>query len=612
MCGIAGAVSWSGSRELLADDAVRAMSAALRRRGPDGEGLYKDDLARLAHRRLSIIDLGGGAQPMSTPDGRRTVVTNGEIYNFVELRARLEALGHRFATRSDTEVILHAHAQWGNDCVQYLDGMFAFALWDRETRELLLARDRFGKKPLYYRRTADGIAFASTLTALLAHPSVPRAIDDDALAEYLALDYVVAPRTIITGVNKLPAAHALVVSAKGDRETPYWQLKVGGGKPVDVDELQARLAAAVKKRLVSDVPLGVLLSGGIDSSLVTAFAARERAGIHTFSVRFSDPSFDESSYARDVAAHLGTTHHEADIDVSTAAKIATDLGEILDEPIGDASIVPTTLLSRFVREHVTVALGGDGGDELFAGYPTYVAHQLASALGPLRMLAPAAHKLAGLLPVSHDNFSFDFKVKKLLLGLDAPRDVRNAVWLGATPKPLVDELLGGDHDVYAAARARYADGRGSHLERVLYQDIGLYMCHGVLAKVDRASMSTALEVRAPLLDTAFAEYAASLPVTDKLHHTTGKHALKQLAYRYLPKHIVERPKKGFGMPVGKWLRGELADLAHDALLGGGRYTRLNKPTVERLVREHADGRADHRQRLWTLLVFELWRQRNKL
>jgi asparagine synthase (glutamine-hydrolysing) len=613
MCGIAGVVGFAGSPELLDEPAVRRMTAAMRARGPDGDGFYRDDLAILGHRRLAIIDLAGGAQPMSTPDGRRTVVFNGEIYNFAELRARLEALGHRFATRSDTEAILHAHAQWGRDCVRELDGMFAFAVWDRETRELLLARDRFGKKPLFVYRTeahGGGVVFASTLTALLQHPAVPRAIDDAALAEYLALDYVVAPRTILAGVDKLPAAHARVISAKRDDTVRYWQLRVGGGKPGDVDELAARLAAAVKKRLVADVPLGVLLSGGVDSSLVTAFAARERSGIQTFSVRFSDPSFDESRYARDVAAHLGTTHVEGELDVATAAGIVGELGGILDEPIGDASVVPTTLLSRFVRAHVTVALGGDGGDELFAGYPTYVAHQLATAIGPLRRLAPAARHLADLLPVSHDNLSFDFKVKKLLLGLDAPRDVRNAVWLGATSPAMVEELLGAPHDVYAAPRAAYAEATGSdaHLQRVLYQDTQLYMCHNVLAKVDRASMSASLEVRAPLLDTAFAEYAASLPESDKLRGRNGKVLLKQLARHYLPAHIVDRPKKGFGMPVGRWLRGELRTLARDALLDAGRSARVRRAPVERMLREHDAGKVDHRQRLWNLMVFELWRR----
>ncbi|HUJ59642.1 MAG TPA: asparagine synthase (glutamine-hydrolyzing) [Kofleriaceae bacterium] len=618
MCGIAGAVSLGGDPAILDEPAVRAMADTMRRRGPDGDGFYRDACAVLGHRRLSIIDLAGGAQPMATPDGELVVVQNGEIYNFRALRDRLEALGHRFTTRSDTEAILHAYREWGADCVRELDGMFAFALWDVRHRTLLLARDRFGKKPLYYWRRGGDLVFASTLTALCAHPAVPGELDDAALAEYLALEYVVAPRTIIAGVRKLPPAHALVLDEFDAELRPYWQLRVEGTRQVGeaeaIAELTSRLETAVERRLVSDVPLGVLLSGGIDSSLVTAFAARARAGIETFSVRFDDPSFDESGHARKVAAHLGTTHHEEPLGVATAAGIVSELGDILDEPIGDASIVPTYLLSRFVRRHVTVALGGDGGDELFAGYPTYLAHELAGALGPLRKLARAGRYLADLLPVSHDNFSFDFKLKKLLLGLDAPDDERNYVWLGATPAAQVDELLGGGYDVYAAARARYREGHGNHLERVLYQDVGLYMCHGVLAKVDRAAMAASLEVRAPLLDTAFAEYAASLPQGLKLRGRTTKYILKKLARRYLPHDIVDRPKKGFGMPIGRWLRDDLRGLARDVVLGARSLAasgRVRRDVVERWLREHAEARVDHRQRLWTLLVLELWRQRRR-
>jgi asparagine synthase (glutamine-hydrolysing) len=614
MCGIAGAVSWRGDAPTLDERAVHAMADSMRLRGPDGEGIWRDAHAILAHRRLSVIDLDGGAQPMTW--GALVLTFNGEIYNFKELRARLEALGHTFRTKSDSEVILHAYRQWGSACVEELNGMFAFALWDGDEQKLLLARDRFGKKPLYYRVAGGNIVFASTLTALLEHPTVPRAIDDAALAEYLGLEYVVAPRTILAGVRKLQAGHVLVATARGVETTRYWQLHVAGTRHVSeedaVAELDDRLAQSVKRRLVADVPLGVFLSGGIDSSLVTAFAARERAQIRTFSVRFTDRSFDESAHAREVAQHLGTSHHEEVLDIAEAAKIVSTLGDVLDEPIGDASIVPTTMLSRFVRRHVTVALGGDGGDELFAGYPTYLAHRFARFARPLRRL----RGLVDRLPVSLDNFSFDFKLKKLLLGLDAPLDERNYVWLGATPKPVVDALLGGDHDIYAAARARYREGEGSHLERVMYQDVGLYMCHSVLAKVDRASMHSSLEVRAPLLDTAFAEYAASLPLSYKLGgplRRTSKYILKKLAYRYLPARIVERPKKGFGMPTARWLREDLKTLAHDVLLdprGLAASGRLRRPIVERMLREHAEGKVDHRQRLWTLLVLELWRERH--
>jgi asparagine synthase (glutamine-hydrolysing) len=375
MCGIAGVVDASGA--WLQAPRVEAMRESMRARGPDDAGTWTDGAAMLAFRRLSILDLAGGHQPMATPDGDAVVVFNGEIYNFAALRTRLEALGHRFVTRSDTECILHAYRQWGVDCVAELDGMFAFALWDTRMRRLLLARDRFGKKPLYYYADGARIAFASTLTALLEHPAVPRAIDRDALAEYLALEYVIAPRTLLSNVHKLPAASRLVFdaaaapSARAPAIARYWQLRVDGAADGgDLDdaavELEALLQASVKKRLVADVPVGVFLSGGVDSSLVAALAAREHAGIETFSVAFDDPSFDESAHARAVAAHLGTRHHEERLAVDEAARIVGELGAILDEPIADGSIVPTFLPSRFARRHVTVALGGDGGDELFA------------------------------------------------------------------------------------------------------------------------------------------------------------------------------------------------------------------------------------------------------
>jgi asparagine synthase (glutamine-hydrolysing) len=625
MCGIAGIVDGDG--RALDREALGRMTDAMRLRGPDDAGVWADGAALLGHRRLSIIDLGGGHQPMATPEGDLVVVFNGEIYNFRELRARLEALGHRFASNSDTEAILHAYRAWGPEGVRELDGMFAFALWDARARRLVLARDRFGKKPLYYFTDGRMLAFASTLTALLEHPRVPRKLDDDALAEYLALEYVVAPRTILAGVRKLEPATVMTFDvATGRAEASrYWTLRVAGPSDVHrIDEREAeaelhrRLAAAVRKRLVADVPLGVFLSGGLDSSTVTALAAAARSGVRTFSVRFSDPSFDESRFARRVAAHLGTAHVEEELSLDDAARIVERLGDILDEPVADGSVIPTYLLSMFARRHVTVALGGDGGDELFAGYPTYVAHRLAAWAGPLARpsLVGPLRQIAAWLPVSHDNFSFDFKVKKMLAGLAAPPDERNAVWMGAFERPQLAALLGVPApDVYRAARARYHEGAGVHLERVLYQDVGLYMCHAVLAKVDRASMAASLEVRAPLLDTAVAEFVGALPLGMKLRGLDGKRLLKRLGRRFLPSEIVDRPKKGFGMPTGRWLRAELGPLARAALTDGrslaasGRFVRAE---VERLLDEHQRGAVDHRQRLWALLVLELWRRKHAL
>jgi asparagine synthase (glutamine-hydrolysing) len=625
MCGVAGVVDASGA--WLDRERVEAMRESMRARGPDDAGSFADGAAMLAFRRLSILDLAGGHQPMATPDGDCVVVFNGEIYNHRSLRARLEALGHRFVTRSDTECILHAYRQWGADCVAELDGMFAFALWDTRMRRLVLARDRFGKKPLYYYSEGSRIIFASTLTALLEHPAVPRAIDRDALAEYLALEYVVAPRTMLQRVRKLPPATRLVLDAAGREPvlTRYWQLAVDGsgyaGSVEDATvELEALLQASVERRLVADVPVGVFLSGGVDSSTVAALAARAHAGIETFSIAFSDPSFDERQHARAVAAHLGTRHHEEELSLDEAARIVAELGSILDEPIADGSIVPTYLLSRFARRRVTVALGGDGGDELFAGYPTYVAHRLLAWSGPLARppLVRAAAALAARLPVSHDNFSFDFKLKKLTAGAAAPLDERNYWWLGAFEPARIAALFGDDaldlRAPFAAARARYHEPpSGTHLERVLYQDAGLYLPHSVLAKVDRASMAASLEVRAPLLDTAVAEFAGALPIDWKLHRTTGKWIFKRVARRLLPSAIVDRPKKGFGMPIARWLRGELQPLARAVLLDGSSLAAegaLDGGEIARMLDEHARGAADHRQRLWALVVLELWRRKN--
>jgi asparagine synthase (glutamine-hydrolysing) len=497
--------------------------------------------------------------------------------------------------------------------------MFAFALWDARERKLLLARDRFGKKPLFYFHDGERLIFASTLSALLQHPRVPRTLEPSAVAEYLALEYVVAPRSILRGVCKLPPASRLLFDADSGRVdvSRYWQLRVDGSLRISETEaahtLEQLLEDAVRKRLVADVPLGVFLSGGIDSSTVAAVANAQRRGIRTFSVRFADKSFDESAFARKVAQHLGTDHVEEELSLDEAVRIAQELGEILDEPVADGSVVPTYMLSRFARKHVTVALGGDGGDELFAGYPTYVAHKLAGWAGPLKHPAVTGtlRQIAAHIPVSHDNFSFDFKLKKLLSGLDAPPAERNYVWLGAMERERIRRLMKRDDDVYASVRARYEEGAGTHLERVLYQDMGLYMCHSVLAKVDRASMAASLEVRAPLLDTALSEFVAKLPLAYKLRGLTGKWLLKQVARRRIPQEIVDRPKKGFGMPTGRWLRAELGEVVREALLDGKSLSSsglFDRRELELLLDEHARGAADHRQRLWSLYVLEQWQR----
>jgi asparagine synthase (glutamine-hydrolysing) len=637
MCGIAGVVDVGGGPVVAAD--VAPMIDALRLRGPDDEGLFCDGVAALGHRRLSIIDLEGGHQPMADEAGRATVVFNGEIYNFVALRERLAGLGHRFRTRSDTEVIVRGYLAWGEAVVEQLDGMFAFALWDARARRLLLARDRFGKKPLYWSHGGGRFAFASTVTALLRHPAIPRRIDREALARYLALEYVPGPSSILDGVRKLEAGAALVldgVEAGGRvRARRYFRLAVGeragaGARaPKTIEEgarlVREHLVEATRRRLVADVPVGVFLSGGIDSSSVVAAAIAAGARrVRTFSIGFDEPSFDESDHARAVARHFGTDHVEEQCSVEQLLEIVPQLGDILDEPMADGSIIPTTMLSRLARRHVKVALGGDGGDELFAGYPTYAAHRLVAPLEPLVAagvagpLVTAAQRAAARLPVSHANLSFDFKVKRLLDGIAWPPAVRNAIWLGAFRPDELGELLGRPVDasaLLAPVAAAYEEARGAtHLERVLEQDVRFYLGHLVLTKVDRASMSSSLEVRAPFLDTALAELVAAMPLAWKISRLTGKVILRRAVRPWLPARVLGRPKKGFGMPIGAWLRGPLRELARDLLLGrdGLASTGLTDgAVVARLVDEHERGRVDHRKRLWALLVLELWRRAHR-
>ena len=631
MCGISGVVDLGGGP--VGKGELAPVNDALRLRGPDDEGYFSDGVCALGHRRLSIIDLAGGHQPMANENDTVEVVLNGEIYNFTELRPRLEALGHKFATRSDTEVIVHGYEEWGEDVVNHLDGMFAFALWDRTRRRLLIARDRFGKKPLYWFRVPGRFAFASTLAALLKHPAAPRAIDPDQLARYLALEFVPSPGTMIAGIHKLEPGQRLLLDASDRLTLPsdgpgrvhrqrYWRLDVRSQQRIAnlpseavEQELRERLVAATKKRLVSDVPLGIFLSGGIDSSSVVAAATH--AGAHrikTFSIGFGDKSFDETEYARIVARHFGTDHIEERLSESELLAIVPRLGEILDEPMADGSIVPTYLLSRVARQHVTVALGGDGGDELFAGYPMYQAHRVAGYAAPflgsglLKLVSRAAAKL----PVSHKNMSFDFKLKKTLEGMNYPEDVRNYVWLGAFRPDELGELLGRSIDVeklLAPVAAAYREAPGStHLEKVLYQDIRLYMAEEILVKVDRASMAVSLEVRAPLLDTAFAEYVASIPIEMKLDGMSGKAIFKKAMRKWLPEKITDRPKKGFGMPIGAWLKGPLKGLARELLESLSATGLVSSSVTTRLLEEHCAGTVDHRKRLWTLMVLELWRR----
>ena len=635
MCGITG---WLAAEDATeggrgAEARLAAMCAAMAHRGPDATGMRVHGPVALGMRRLAVIDPEGGQQPVCNEDGSVWVVFNGEIYNHQALREGLLARGHRFTSASDTEVLVHLYEEQGEAFVEQLVGMFAIALWDERRGRLLLARDRMGEKPLYWTRVGGTLVWGSELKCLLAHGEVARRLSLPALARYLAFEYVPAPHAILEGVHKLPPAHLLVVDRGELSVKPYWRLDTTPVRPAPSEAealagLDERLHDAVRGQLVADVPLGVFLSGGIDSSIVAAVAARQLAEAQagpllTFSIGFTDPSFDESAHARAVAQHIGSRHHERVLEPGMLPAILPTVTGLLDEPFGDASVLPTYLLAAFAREHVTVALGGDGGDELLAGYPTYQAQKLASLFdylpGPATALVGlTARTLVDKLPVNHDNLSLDFKLKRFAASLDRPPAERHARWLGSFDPgwqaslltPEVRAQLGAD-DPYDALRALWAESAGlDPLARFLALDQRTYLPDDILFKVDRASMMASLETRAPLLDHRLVAYANGLPSQYKLKGMTTKHLLRRAAATYLPRPILERPKKGFGIPVAKWLRGELREPMLD-LLSPARLAQagLFAPTaVETLLREHLDGVRDHRKPLWTLLMFEWWRE----
>lgn len=638
MCGISGIVVAPGERVSL--PVLKRMNRTLSRRGPDDEGYFVDDAGvGLGHRRLSIIDLEGGHQPLQNASGEIQIVANGEIYNFRALREALEGEGYAFSTRSDCEVIAHGYEAWGEGLFERLQGMFALAIWDARNRRLLLARDRMGKKPLYYGFIGNTLLFGSELKALAAHPDFDRRVSPAALAAYLTYECVPEDLSIYAGASKLQPGTYLVFDQMRGRATvhEFWRMRFASSPWADrvagkseaalVAMLRRTIRDATEARLIADVPLGVFLSGGIDSSTITAAMAEvvPAKEIKTFSISFEDRSFDESPHARRVAEHIGTDHHEERLSPEVMIDILPEVADFMCEPLGDGSLIPTYLLSRFTRKTVKVALGGDGGDELFLGYPTFQADRVAGAieraLGPAgtRRFGRLARGMAGLLPVSRKNFSFDFKAKRFTQGLHLPRSFRHQAWMGSFMPDELSRVLDGDireaalrTDPYAiiAGFERMADAR-DHLDRAVFQYGRLYLTGDVLVKVDRASMACGLEVRAPLLDTDVVELATALPGELKLNGLTTKYIFKQAARGWIPDEIIDRPKKGFGMPIGEWLRGPLNDLAHD-LLSEPRLRReglLDPAEVQRLLHEHEAGLADHRKPLWTILAFELWLDR---
>ena len=627
MCGITG---WANLDSHTpppdgAQDLLHAMCERMVHRGPDSEGLYVTTGAALGMRRLAIIDLVTGEQPSFNEDRSVAVILNGEIYNYRELRTELEKRGHAFHSASDTEVLPHLYEEYGDDMLRKLNGMFAFALWDSKRRRLLIARDRFGEKPLYWGVFENTLLFASEPKVLLAHRVVKPSLNLQALRHYLSFDYVPAPLSIYQGINKLPAAHKLTLEHGRVNIECYWRLSYKTADPLPneheaAEHLRELLADAVRMRLVSDVPLGVLLSGGVDSSTVAALAVRASPeAVKTFSISFAEASFDESAYARGVAKFLGTDHHEERLSANLAANLVGEIGAWMDEPFSDPSLVPTYLLSRFTRKHVTVALGGDGGDELFAGYQMYAGHRWAELYKyvPRLLRAGIVEPLVRMLPVKTKNLSFDYKALRFVNGAKYDAVARHHVWFGSfSPDEqrqlLTPDVLGAtDGDIYAQARLFVAECESDDLVTQMQNvDTCLYLAEDILTKVDRASMAVSLEVRAPFLDPHVAEFAASLPCHYKLRGLKTKYILKKAVADLLPPFVTRRGKKGFGVPVAEWLKVKLRPLARD-LLSPERVRRagvFNAEYVARLQDEHERGAANHRKLLWTLLMFELWHE----
>jgi asparagine synthase (glutamine-hydrolysing) len=609
------------------DQVLWQMTEVMSRRGPDDQGTFNNGMVGLGSRRLSIIDLAGGHQPIANEDESVWIVFNGEIYNYCELRTYLLKRGHQFRTLTDTEVILHLHEEFGPASVEYLNGIFAYAIVDLKQRRLTLARDRMGTKPLYYTFVDDALVFGSELKVLLAHPGVPRQIDLVALNEYLSYEYVPTPRTILQNVFRLKPGHILQFDANGIQTQPYWNLSLARSEmqpPVDWRDYSTQLYdvlyRSVRMERVSDVPIGVLLSGGIDSSAITALMANLSQDVNTFSISFEDSSFDERHFARTVADRFGTHHHELTLTSKEATKLTTSIMDFLDEPFADSSLIPTFLLSKFAREHVKVVLGGDGGDELFGGYPTLKAHRLIESyerLVPWHARAYIAPRILNAMPVSFNNISVDFRLRRFLAGRGVPLQTRHHIWLGSFGDEQKAKLLQGWikpvlRDTYAQAyeHALECDARQS-LNQILYDDTKMYLEGDILYKVDRASMAASLEVRVPLLNRDVVEFVSALPLSLKLHRLTGKFLFKKSMQGLLPNEIINRPKKGFNMPVARWFNGELRDLLVDMLS----ETRLTKQDffcaeyVKTLMDEHFTQKRDRRKELWTLLMFQLWYQR---
>ena len=623
VCGIAGFTTF-GASQSDPDPIIRRMTEVIGHRGPDGEGYYRDAAVTLGHRRLAIIDLAGGVQPMADSSGRYHLVYNGEVYNYIELRQELESQGCRFSTHSDTEVLLQCLARHGPAALSKLDGMFAFALWDRQERRLLRARDRIGIKPLYYFCHGPDLIFASEIKALLQHPLAARTLDPLSVSKYFSYGYVPAPHTVFEKIHKVEPGAWLKFDEQGLSREFYWDIPltdnpVGPGRIEECcEELLRLMRNSVRRQLRSDVPVGVFLSGGIDSSVITALAAQESSSrLHSYSIGFDQPSYDESVHARRIASLFGTEHHEEIMTLRQAADLFPRVMQSLDEPFADASAIPTYRLCQFAAKGVKVVLGGDGGDELFAGYPSFQAHKVVEALSFLPVgWRDWLGRLARRLPVSHHYTSVEYLIQQFLKGLGLPPEVRFLLWMGCYGNAEKRQLFSAGLRQQLACQdpfedvARYVRQSGliGDFERLQYLCLKLYFQDDILVKVDRSSMAHSLEVRVPYMDRDLVEYACRIQPFNKIRGLQTKYVLKRAVRGLLPASIIHRRKAGFMMPVALWLTRDMRETIEDLCSpeAVSRTGLFDAAFVRQLLDEHFQRRRDHRKQIYPLVCFMAW------
>jgi asparagine synthase (glutamine-hydrolysing) len=624
MCGIAGSLRLGGEEEVRA---VSAMTNALMHRGPDSGAVVRRGRAVLGHRRLAVIDTSKSAnQPMDDKISGLCIILNGEIYNFQEIRAELEGFGEIFHTKSDTEVLLKSYARWGEACLQRLNGMFAFAIWNSLNQTLFLARDRLGKKPLYYQNTNEGLIFASELPALLRHPFAERTIDPRAVGHYLGLNFTLEERCIIRKVEKLPAGHFLVWSPeKPLRRERYWYLtdhfrnkRQFKDQREAIEALNELIDDAVRLRMISNVPLGAFLSGGLDSATMVTSMIRQksREEIKTFTIGFKERGYSEASDARVTANFLGTAHNEKIVDAQLG-NMFQQMVRITGEPFADSSMIPFQHLSRFAREEITVAISGDGCDELFAGYPTYIADRIHHFLHFIpRSVSRSVLKIAqAVVPITYDKVSFDYKLFRFLEGLSLSPSDAHCHWRTIFTEEEKDQLLrpeanecrGPEADPVTSFRKFFSQVPDLHyLDQAMYVDIRTWLVDDILVKIDRAAMSNSLETRSPFLDYRLVEFAASLPVSYKLKGFTGKHLVKASQADRLPSAVLKRKKAGFNAPVSHWLGQKFGEQARVAIFSQKMAPWFRQDAMEKLWDDHFNKTQDNSLKIFGLACLGHW------